>query len=198
MAMRNVTDVTDGGRKPSADLRMFTPLIAIAAATGLLIWFQSQSLSTALMTGLFAAGVARFGFGIGAATPAPAAASGDPARHLADNARNNIDQIATRAASVGDDEVNFRATRLKNTVTLLIEALQADPGRHGELQAHLGYTLDRLTDAVDQFAEKYSATRNGGLRGEFLRYLQEAELQFEYVARSFMLSRHRGFKGVSD
>ena len=170
----------------------FAPLAGIAVATAAIAVFFDNNLMASLLAGGFFAGVAHLGFGIGGRkqahdAPAQPTSGKHPAEQLAASAQATLHHISSRAASVEDDEVNFRAGRLRNTVTLLIEALRDDPDRHGELQNHLGHSLMRIRAAVDAFVPKFSANRDGSLRGEFLRYLQEAELQFEYAARSFVL-----------
>lgn len=112
------------------------------------------------------------------------------ASQLSAMARCELNRLISRAADAKDDEVNFRAMRLGNTATLLIEALQEAPGRFGELQAHLGPTLSDAADVTERYVTNNCDNPDAGTRNAFLRYLQEIELKFEYAARGCMFGEH--------
>lgn len=184
----DVSDNTANGT--AATRRQAWAATALAgAAGGALLWSVSGAVAIACAMAVLAAGAAWFAFRPGQPAAHPFVPPADEkalARQLAATARAHLDRIGEQARHARDDEIALRAQRLRNTATLMIEALMEAPARHHDLQPYLTDTLETAAHRIEVHVTGGAASSAPGTRSTFLRYLQDTELQLEYAVRSAM------------
>ncbi|MDT8328937.1 MAG: hypothetical protein RQ750_16415 [Roseovarius sp.] len=176
-------------KRPRIPLLIGGSILLGGTFAGLLL-ANEAALPTAIVQGLLVTGLASLAFGIDPLHNKWLETAADIRAHeaykLARIVSESLGQIGQSIRDLNDPKVAQQIDSFRNTVALMIRALEDDPDRHRELRKHLGHLLGEIAALTRRYATQFRTTQDDALRQAYLTSMAEFESSFAFEARKFV------------
>lgn len=176
-------------RRPKVPFLLSGSLL-LGVTFGALLVNNEAHIITATVQGTLASGLAILAFGMDPLRNKGLETAADIRQHEAQKltraASDHLDQLGQSIRDLNDPQLADQIDGFRDTVALMIRALEDEPDRHRELRKHLGHILGEIVVLTRRYATQFRTTQDRALRDAYLTSMADFEDTFSFEARKFV------------